>query len=85
MYLHNWKKKKNKEALNIGLYAAAWMLKRKKKLMPDIVGHVPCKISRFISSFCTHGGKMEASVLSIRQLPSSIPSGGLEIMLKSWQ
>ena len=30
MYLHNWKKKKNKEALNIGLYAAAWMLKRKK-------------------------------------------------------
>ena len=30
-----------------------------------------------------HGGKMEASVISIRPLPSPIPSGGLKIMLKA--
>ena len=29
-----------------------------------------------------HGGKMEASVLSIQPLPSPIPRGELEIMLK---
>ena len=57
------------------------MLKRRNKLIPDIVGHVPREISRFIWFFFTHGGIMEANVLSIRPLPSPIPSGGLEIML----
>ena len=59
------------------------MLKRKNKLIPNIVGHVPREISQFICFFLTHAGKMEASVLSIQSLPSSIPSGGLEIMLKA--
>ena len=59
------------------------MLKRKNKLIPDIIGHVPREISRFIWFFFTHGEKMDASVLSIRPLPSPIPSGGLEIMLKA--
>ena len=59
------------------------MLKRKNKLIPDIVGHVPREISRFIWFFFTHGRKMEASVLSIWPLPSSIRSAGLEIMLKA--
>ena len=58
-------KDKNKEALDIDPYAVAWMLKRKNKLIPDIVGHVPHKISRFIWFFFTHGGKMEANVLSV--------------------
>ena len=58
-------KEKNKEALDIDPYAVAWMLKRKNKLIPDIVGHVPREISRFICFFFKHGGKMEASVLSI--------------------
>ena len=76
-------KEKNKKALDIDPYAVAWMLKRKNKLIPDIVGHVPREIFRFIWLFFTHGGKMEAIVLSIRPLPSPIPRGGLEIMLKA--
>ena len=56
------------------------MLKTRNKLIPDIVGHVPREISRFIWFFFTHGGKMEVNVLSVRPLPSQIPSGGLEIM-----
>ena len=76
-------KEKNKKALDIDPYAVAWMLKRKNKLIPDIVGRVPCETSRFIWFFFTHSGKMEASVLSIRPLPSPIPSGALEIMLKA--
>ena len=74
-------KEKSKEALDIDPYAVAWMLKRRNKLIPDIVGHVPREISRFISFFFTHGGKLEANVLFVRPLPSPIPSGGLEIML----
>ena len=38
-------KEKNKEALDIDLYAAAWMLKRKNKLTPDIADHVHVKSS----------------------------------------
>ena len=41
-------KEKNKEALDIDPYAVAWMLKRRNKLIPDILGHVPREISRFI-------------------------------------
>ena len=74
-------KEKNKEALDTDPYAVAWMLKRRNKLIPDIVGHVPREISRFIWFFFAHGGKMEANVLSVRPLPSPISSGGLEIML----
>ena len=69
-------KEKNKEALDIDPYAVAWMLKRRNKLIPDIVGHVPREISRFIWFFFTHGEKMEVNVLSVRPLPSPIPSGG---------
>ena len=58
-------KEKNKEALDIDPYAVAWMLKRRNKLIPDIVGHVPREILRFIWFFFTHGGKMEANVLSV--------------------
>ena len=65
------------------IFVHAWVLKRKNKLIPDIVGHVPCEISRFIWFFFMRGGKMEASVLSIRPLPSLMPSGVLEIMRKA--
>ena len=57
------------------------MLKRRNKLIPDIVGYVPREISRFIWFFFTHCGKMEANVLPVRLLPSPIPSGALEITL----
>ena len=83
MYLHKLKKEKKQGSVKYRSVCCCLDAEKKKKLIPDIVGHVPCKIARFISFFCTHGGKMEASILSIRQLPSSIPSGGLEIMLKS--
>ena len=76
-------KEKNKEALDIDRYAVAWMLKRKNELIPDIVGHVPHEIFRFIWFFFTHRRKIGASVLSIGPLPSPIPSGGLRIMLKA--
>ena len=76
-------KEKNKQILDVDPYAIAWMLKRKNKLILNIVGHVPREISRFIWFFFTHGGKKEASILSIRPLPSPIQSGELEIMLKA--
>ena len=76
-------KEKDKEALDIDPYAVAWMLKRKNKLTPTIVGHVPREIFQFICLFFTHGGKMEASVLSLQSLPSPIPSGEFKIMVKA--
>ena len=76
-------KEKNKEALDIDLYAVAWMLKRKNKLIFDIVEHVPRAISRFIWVFFRHVGKIKARVLSIQLLLSTIPNGGLAIMLKA--
>ena len=42
------KKGKNKEALDTDPYAVTSMLKRKNKLIPDIVGHIPREISLFI-------------------------------------
>ena len=41
-------KEKNNEALDVDSYAVAWMLKRRNKLIPDIVGHLPREISQFI-------------------------------------
>ena len=76
------KKEKNKEALDIDPYAIAWTLKKKNKLIPDVVGHVPREISRFVWFFITHGGKIEAHVLSVKPKSSPIPSGGLEIILR---
>ena len=47
-------KEKNKEALDIDPYAMAWMLKRRNKLVPDIVGHVLCDLRH---TWWKNGGK----------------------------
>ena len=59
------------------------MLKRNNKLIFDNVEHVPLAISRFIWFFFRHVGKIKASVLSVQPLLTTIPSGGLAIMLKA--
>ena len=53
----NGGKRKSKEALDIDPYTVAWMLKRKNKLIPDIVGHVPREVSESIWFFFMHGEK----------------------------
>ena len=54
-------KEKNKEALDIDLYAVAWMLKRKNKLIRLIVCHVPREISPihllFLYAWWNNGSK----------------------------
>ena len=57
------------------------MLKKKDKLIPTVVGHVPRETSRFVSYFI-HGGRLEGIVLSPECKSSPIPKGGLEIILK---
>ena len=59
-----------------------WILKKKSKLIQNVVGHVPREITRFIWYFFTRGRNMEVTVLSTPPKPSPIPSGGLETMLK---
>ena len=60
-------KEKNEDALDIDPYAVAWMLKRKNKLIPDIVGHVPRRNLPIHLVFLYAWWK----------------NGGLEIMLKA--
>ena len=51
------------------------------KLIPEVVGHIPREISRFVWYFLTYGGKVDTKVHSERHRRSPIPSGGLEIIL----
>ena len=51
------------------------------KLIPEVVGHIPREISRFLWYFLNYGGKVDAKVHSERHRRSPIPSGGLEIIL----
>ena len=46
-------KERDADALLVDQYAVAWMMKSKEKLVPDVVGHVPQEISRFVYSFST--------------------------------
>ena len=66
---------------NNGAIAIAWTVKRKDKLAPVSVGHIPKEISRFAKFFLNYGGRIEAKVFSSQYKPSPIPSGGLEIPL----
>ena len=42
------KKEDNEEASKVNPYAIAWTVKRKDKLVPLVVGHIPREILRFI-------------------------------------
>ena len=39
------KREEDKEALFVGEYSVAWLMKSKAKLVADVVGHVPKEIS----------------------------------------
>ena len=51
------------------------------KLLPEVVGHIPREISRFVWYFLNYGGKVDAKFHSERHRRSPIPSGGLEVIL----
>ena len=76
-------KERDADALLVNQYAVAWMMKNKKKLVPDVVGHVPKEISRFVYCFLHHGGSIDAVVEDERYRPSPIAKGGLEIVLRA--
>ena len=64
-------------------YALAWKLKLKGKLVVDIVGHMSKKISRAAWFFLECGGKTNGKIFEEKYRPSSVPKGGLEIMLST--
>ena len=57
-------------------YSIAWMFKRVNKLVPDVVGHIPQEISRFVWFFIERG-----EVVDGKCHRSPIANGGLEILL----
>ena len=72
----NWKLKSkiiSKEATKNDLYAIAWTVKRKDKLIPVVVGHIPREILWFTKFFLNYGGRIEAKVSSSQYKPSPIP------------
>ena len=71
---------KSKEALTSDPYSVAWK-RKSNKLTPDVIGHVPREISRFVHFFLIHGGTITAKVRTAQYYPSPIPNGGLEILL----
>ena len=68
-------------ALREDPFSVAWKLVRVDRIVPDIVGHIPREIFRFVHFFIQHGGQLSAQILSGRYRPSPVPKGGLEIIL----
>ena len=65
----------------IGPYSIAWMFKRVNKLVPDVVGHIPQEISRFVWFFIEFGGTVYGEVVDGKCHRSPIANSGLEILL----
>ena len=76
-------KERDADALLVDQYVVAWMIKSKEKLVPNVVGHVPQEISRFVYFFLHHGGSIDAVVQDEKYKPSPIAKGGLEIVLRA--
>ena len=76
-------KERDADALLVDQYAVAWMKKSKENLLPDVVGHVPQEISRFVYFLLHHGGSIDAVVEDEKYRPSPIAKGGLEIVLRA--
>ena len=76
-------KERDADALLVDQYAVAWMMKSKENLLPDVVGHVPQEISRFVYFLLHHGGSIDAVVEDEKCRPSPIAKGGLEIVLRA--
>ena len=64
----------NEEATKIDSYAITWTVKRKDKLVPVVVGHIPREISRFTKSSLIYGRKINAKVFffTIQTIPNPI-------------
>ena len=76
-------KERDADALLVDQYAVAWMMNSKENLLPDVVGHVPQEISRFVYFLLHHGGSIDAVVEDEKYRPSPIAMGGLEIVLRA--
>ena len=59
------------------------MMNSKENLLPDVVGHVPQEISRFVYFLLHHGGSIDAVVEDEKYRPSPIAKGGLKIVLRA--
>ena len=62
-------------------YSIAWMFKRVNKLVPDVVGHIPQEIYRFVWFFIERRGTVNGEVVDGKCHRSPISNGGLEILL----
>ena len=67
--------------LLISTLSPGWW-RAKKKLVADVVGHVPQEISRFLYFFLHHVRSIDAVVEDEKNRPSLIAKGGLEIVLR---
>ena len=76
-------KERDADALLVDQYPVAWMMNSKENLLPDVVGHVPQEISRFVYFLLHHGGSIDAVVEDEKYRPSPIAKGGLEIVLRA--
>ena len=47
---------KDPKALQFDPHSVAWIKKSRAKLTPDVVGHFPMEVSRFVFFFIKHGG-----------------------------
>ena len=74
---------KDPKALQFDPHSVAWMKKSRAKLTPDVVGHFPMEVSRFVFFFIKHGGAVSGKVAREKYLPSPIPKGGLEIAVEA--
>ena len=45
----------------------------------EVVGHVPCKISRMCAVFMRNGGSIKCTVMVNRRYSCDLPQGGMEI------
>lgn len=73
----------DKAALQVDPHSIAWTIKNRAKLIPEVVGHIPMEISRFVYYFLRHGGKVSATVKYEKYRASPIPKGGLEIVIQA--
>ena len=62
-------------------FTVARKLQSKRKLVADIVGHIPKEISRAAWFLLERGGKINGNLFEEKYRHSPIPKGGLEIML----
>jgi len=76
------KKEESQAALIHDPHSIAFTRKIRARLVPDIVGHIPLEISRYVWFFMNRGGRVTGTVHDPRYRPSPIPKGGLEIILK---